>query len=225
MRYAVLGTGVVGQAIAARLVELGHEVRMGAREPDNEKAKAFADSAGELGSAGTFADAAAFGEAVVNATNGAASLEALAAAGTDALAGKVLIDVANVLDFSGGMPPAVGAALDDSLGERIQAAFPDAHVVKTLNTVNNAVMVRPAELLADDTGNVFLSGDDPHAKEQVAALLVSFGWPPDSIVDLGGIETARGPELYVAFWLRLWGTLGGVPFNVRVVSAGGRETP
>ena len=211
---------MVGQALARRLADLGHEVRMGSREAGNKHAVAFVRSAGQLASEGTFKDAASFGEAVINATNGAASLDALAAAGADSLAGKVLIDVANLLDFSAGLPPAAGAGLADSLGERIQAAFPDARVVKTLNTVNCAVMVDPAGLLPGHTGNVFMSGDDDAAKSEVAALLQSFGWPRDSIVDLGGIGTARGPELYVGFWLRLWDVLGDVPFNVRVVGAG-----
>jgi len=191
---------------------------MGSRTGGNAKARAWVGQAGERASEGTFADAAAFGDVVFNATAGDASLDALAAAGTENLAGKVLVDVANILNFSEGAPPAAGAGLDESLGERIQTAFPDARVVKTLNTVNNAVMVDPAGLLPGDTGNVFLSGDDEAAKRDVAALLHSFGWPEDSVVDLGGITTARGTELYVALWVRLWGVVGEVPFNVRVVA-------
>lgn len=216
MRFGVLGTGTVGNSISRRLVELGHEVCMGSRDAANPKAVAFADSAGERGRTGTFADAARFGETVVNATDGAASIDALTAASADALQGKVLIDVANFLDRSGEGMPAVGAALDESLAERIQAAFPEARVVKTLNTVNHEVMVDPAGLLAD-TGNIFVSGDDADAKAQVAALLESFGWPRDSILDLGGLETARGVELYVALWLRVWGVLDDLHFNIRLV--------
>src|SRR4051794_12624463 len=136
MRIGVLGTGVVGRTLAGKLVELGHEVRMGSRQAGNEVALEWVQSAGENASEGAFADAAQFGELVINATAGGASLEALGAAGAENLAGKVLVDVANALDFSGGPPPLVGVSIDDSLGERIQAAFPETRVVKALNTMN-----------------------------------------------------------------------------------------
>ena len=218
MRYGVLGTGMVGQALARRLVGLGHQVRMGAREARNPKAVAFVEEAGELASEGRFADAAAFGEVVINATEGTASLDALAAAGADNLAGKILIDVSNGLVRGDGLPT-LAAVNDDSLGERIQAAFPDARVVKTLNTVNANVMVDPAGRLPE-TGNVFLSGDDEAAKQGVAALLEGFGWPQEVIVDLGDITSARGPEMYLALWLRLWQVRGDLNFNIRVVGSG-----
>jgi predicted dinucleotide-binding enzyme len=211
---------MVGQALGRRLVALGHEVCMGSRQANNPDAEAFVRDAGEGASQGTFADAAAFGDVVINATAGMASLEALRSAGPANLSGKVLIDVANVLDFSAGTVPSAGPGLADSLAERIQAAFPDARVVKTLNTVNGAVMADPAGLLPGDTGSVFLSGDDAAAKSEVASLLESFGWPRDSIVDLGDITTARGPELYVALWLRVWGVVGDATFNIRVVAPG-----
>jgi 8-hydroxy-5-deazaflavin:NADPH oxidoreductase len=140
MKLAVLGTGIVGATIASKLVALGHEVRMGSRTTGNERAVAWAEEAGAGASEGTFADAATFGEVVFNCTAGTASLEALSAAGEENLAGKVLVDVANPLDFSQGMPPTLAVCNTDSLGEQIQRAFPDARVVKTLNTVNAEVM-------------------------------------------------------------------------------------
>ena len=169
MRIGVLGTGVVGQTLAGKLVELGHEVRMGSRQAGNEKAVDWARSAGDRASEGTFADAAASGELVINATTGGASLEALEAAGAENLAGKVLVDVANPLDFSEGMPPTLCVCNDDSLGERIQAAFPEARVVKALNTVNAAVMVAPDSL--SESTNLFVCGNDAGAKAQVIELL------------------------------------------------------
>jgi len=201
MRIGVLGTGTVGRTIAGKLRELGHDVLVGSR------------SAGE--DAVPFAEAAAHGELVFNCTNGAASLEALSAAGAGNLGGKVLVDVANVLDFSQGRPPAVGVSNDDSLGEQIQRAFPEARVVKTLNTVNANVMVDPNVVPGEH--DIFISGNDDEAKAQVAGLLQSFGWPADRILDLGDISAARGQEMYVALWLGLMGTAGGSAFNIHVV--------
>ncbi len=201
MQIAVLGTGMVGQAIAGKLVGLGHHVMLGARQAGGEKARAWAAAAGASAREGTFDDAARFGEIVVNATNGAAALDALAAAGAENLAGKVLIDVANPLDTSHGAPPTLSVCNTDSLGEQIQRAFPDARVVKTLNTMNAAVMVNPG--LVPGPHTVFVSGEDAEAKARVAELLGSFGWPAVDIRDLGGIATARGTEMYLPLWLSL----------------------
>ena len=211
----MLGTGVVGRTLAGKLVELGHEVRMGSRQAGNEVALEWIQLAGENASEGAFSDAAEFGELVINATAGGASLEALGAAGAENLAGKVLIDVANALDFSGGPPPLVGVSIDDSLGERIQAAFPETKVVKALNTMNAALMVAPDSL--EESSSVFVCGDDQGAKAQVTELLETFGWLSGSIVDLGDISAARGAELYVALWVRLMGALDTPQFNIRVV--------
>jgi predicted dinucleotide-binding enzyme len=210
----VLGTGTVGRTLAGKLVELGHEVRMGSREAGNEQAVEWAQSAGENASEGAFAGAAKFGELLINATAGHASLDALAAAGAGNLAGKVLVDVSNALDFSGG-PPVVGVATDDSLGERIQAAFPDARVVKALNTMNASLMVAPDSL--GESSNAFVCGDDSSAKAEVIELLETFGWLSGDIIDLGDISAARGAELYVALWVRLMGAVGTPGFNIRVV--------
>ncbi|MDQ3934376.1 MAG: NAD(P)-binding domain-containing protein [Actinomycetota bacterium] len=213
MKVGVLGTGMVGRALATKLASLGHDVCMGARDAGNEKAAEWARESG--GRHGTFADAAGHGELVVNATAGTASLDALAAAGAERLAGKVLIDVANPLDASRGMPPTLAVCNDDSLGERIQAAFPDARVVKTLNTVNAAVMVEPSMVPGEHT--MFVCGEDDGAKAAARELLESFGWPGESILDLGGIESARGMEMYLPLWLRLWRATGTAQLNVRVV--------
>ena len=198
MRIGVLGTGVVGTTIASKLRELGHEVLIGSRT-------AGADVV-------PFADAAAHGELVFNCTNGAASIEALQAAGADNLAGKVLVDVSNPLTGSQEAPLFV--TNDDSLGERIQRAFPDAKVVKSLHTVNASVMVDPARVPGEH--DIFVCGNDGEAKAQVAELLESFGWPLEHIVDLGDISAARGTEMYLALWLRLWGAVGSADFNIRV---------
>jgi predicted dinucleotide-binding enzyme len=214
MRIAVLGTGSVGRRIATKLVELGHGVTMGSRSADNEAMREWLDGAGEGAAGGTFAEAAAAAELVFNCTSGQASLDALAAAGAENLAGKVLVDVSNPLDFSRGMPPTLSVHNDDSLGERIQAAFPEAKVVKSLNTINNQVMTEPGRL--PGAHNVFVCGEDEGAKETVSELLVEFGWPLESIVDLGGIEAARGTEMYLPLWLRLMGALGTADFNIQV---------
>ena len=213
MRFGVLGTGTVGQTLATKLAELGHEVTMGSRAAGNEKAVEWARKAG--GSEGSFADAAAAGEVVVNATAGSASVEALKAAGAENLEGKVLIDVANALDFSQGVPPTLTVANDDSLAEQIQREFPDARVVKSLNTVNADVMVQPK--IVAGSHNIFMAGNDGGAKGQVAELLQSFGWEGEDILDLGDITAARGMEMYLPLWLRLYGATGTPRLNIKVL--------
>jgi hypothetical protein len=215
MRIGVLGTGVVGETIATRLVGLGHEVRMGSREATNEKASAWASRFDTGASHGTFADAAEFGELLFNCTSGGASLTALRAAGAENLSGKTLVDVANPLDISKGFPPSLTVCNTDSLSEQIQREFPDAKVVKTLNTMNAAIMVNPA--LVPSMHDVFLSGNDADAKEQVRTLLQSFGWT--MIIDLGDITTARGAEMLLPIWLRLLGAFGSPNFNFHLARA------
>ena len=215
MRVAMIGTGVVGQTLGARLVGLGHEVRMGSRHAGGDQAVAWATAAGAAASEGTFADAAAFGEVVVNATAGSVSLDALRAAGVGNLSGKVLVDVSNPLDFSQGFPPTLSVCNTDSAGEQIQRAFPDARVVKALNTVTADVMVNPA--LMPGGHAVFVCGNDPDAKATVAGLLRGFGWSEGDIVDLGDISNARGLEMYLALWVRLMGHVRTRHFNIRLV--------
>lgn len=215
MKIAILGTGMVGTTIASKLTSLGHDVRLGARDAANPKAAAWAAATGARASHGTFADAAAFGELVFNCTAGAGSLDALRAAGEPNLRGKILIDVANPLDFTQGMPPTLFAGNTDSLGEQLQRAFPSVKVVKALNTINCQLMVDPGRVAGGDH-DVFVSGDDAAAKGRVVEILRGwFGW--SRVTDLGDITTARGTESYLPLWLRLWGALGTPDFNVKIV--------
>lgn len=217
MKIAVLGTGMVGETIASKLVALGHEVKMGSRSANNEKAAAWVKKAGAKASQGTFADASAFGEILFNCTLGTASLEALEAAGKQNLKGKILVDTSNPLDFSKGMPPSLFTPSNDSLGERIQRAFPELKVVKSLNTINANVMVEPSRVPGEHA--VFVSGNDAEAKRQVKQLLTEgFGWK--QVIDLGDITTSRGTESYLMLWLRLWGALGTPDFNISIVKKG-----
>jgi predicted dinucleotide-binding enzyme len=202
MRIGVLGTGVVGTTIATKLRELGHDVQIGSRSASDD--------------AVPFADAAAHGELVFNCTAGTASLDALGAAGEENLSGKVLVDVANPLDFSQGMPPRLSVCNEDSLGEQIQRKFPEAKVVKALNTVNAAVMVDPARVPGEH--DLFVCGNDEVAKTRASEILQSFGWPADRIRDLGDITAARGTEMYLPLWLRIMGMAGSPDFNIRVVT-------
>jgi 8-hydroxy-5-deazaflavin:NADPH oxidoreductase len=221
MNIGILGTGIVGRTLAMRLVELSHAVILGTRDPQ----KTLAETASDLPMhtwlqqnpkviLGTFADAAAHGEIVINATNGNGSLNALRAAGEAKLNSKTLLDISNPLDFSKGMPPTLFVSNTDSLAEQIQREFPNVKVVKTLNTVTASLMVHPRQL-ANGTHSVFISGNDAAAKAKVSDLLHSFGW--EDIIDLGDISTARGVEMYLPIWLRLWGALGTGLLNVRVV--------
>ena len=216
MRIGVLGTGTVGRTLASKLVSLGHEVMMGSRQAGNERAAEWAREAGQLAGEGNFAEAAGFGELVVNATAGTASLDALVSAEAENLTGKVLLDVANPLDFSDGMPPTLAICNTESLGEKIQGTFPEARVVKALNTVNADVMVDPSIVPGSHT--IFVAGDDGHAKREVAGLLESFGWPAQDVMDLGGIVAARGMEMYLPLWLSVFAAAGTARFNVKVVA-------
>ncbi|WP_435208040.1 NADPH-dependent F420 reductase [Micromonospora sp. bgisy143] len=216
MRIAVLGTGSVGQAISARTAELGHQVTVGTRDVAATRAGAYAGWAAahpEVGLA-TMAAAAADAELVVNATSGTASLPALTAAGAANLAGKVLLDIANPLDFGAGFPPTLTVDDTESLAERIQREFPQAKVVKSLNTLTAELMVHPRQL-ADGEHSVFVSGDDTEAKRIVTDLLVSFGHT--DVIDLGDLSTARGTEMLMPLWLRLYGRLDTAIFNLKVV--------
>ena len=212
MKVGVLGTGMVGATLGSKLIQLGHEVKMGSRSANNESAVQWAKQNGAHASNGTFGDAAAFGEIVFNCTAGSTSLAAITSAGASNLKGKVLVDVANPLDFSKGMPPTLTVCNTDSLGEQIQRAFSNVKVVKALNTMNCRVMVEPA--LVPGEHDVFVCGNDPQAKARVAEILKSFGWK--SIIDLGDITAARGMEMLLPVWLRLMGLFQSPDFNFKI---------
>jgi predicted dinucleotide-binding enzyme len=201
----------VGNTIGTKLIQLGHQVKMGSRSANNEKATAWVSTAGSNAFQGTFADAAAFGELIFNCTSGLGSLDAIKAAGETNLNGKILIDIANPLDFSKGMPPSLSIVNTDSLGESIQRAFPKARVVKTLNTMTCYLMVNPSLVPGDHT--VFMSGNEEEAKNKTKEILQSFGWKANNIIDLGDITTSRGTEQLLPVWIRLWGKLQNPMFN------------
>ncbi|MDP3830137.1 MAG: NAD(P)-binding domain-containing protein, partial [Ignavibacteriaceae bacterium] len=204
MKIAVFGTGMVGDTIGSKLIELGHPVMMGSRTADNEKAKAFVAKHNGKASVGTFADAAAFGEIIFNCTAGVGSIDALKMAVEKDLNGKIIVDIANPLDFSKGMPPSLAIVNTNSLGEEIQKTFPQTKVVKTLNTMWCGLMVNPLMINGGDH-NVFVSGNDASAKEEVKEILKSFGWNDKNILDLGDITKARGTEMYLPIWLSIYG--------------------
>jgi predicted dinucleotide-binding enzyme len=210
MRIAVLGTGTVGRTLAPRLAELGHDVSLGTRDP-----AATRDREGWSELPGVellaFADATAGADLVVHAGNGASALDLLSQAGD--LSGTVLLDISNPLDFSTGFPPTLSVKDTDSLGEQVQRAFPDVRVVKSLNTLTAELMAHP-ERLPEPT-SVFVSGEDPDAKRLVSGVLAELGHR--DVIDLGGIETSRGVEMWLPLWLRLMGSLGTAEFNLKVV--------
>lgn len=226
MKIAVIGTGAVGRTLAAKLDELGHDVAMGTR--DVESTLAAEGPTGALGHPSyanwqedhpavrllPFAAAGAHGDLVLNAVNGANAVAAMQAVGADTLAGKVLVDLALPLDLSHGFPPALTISGDDSLAEEIQRALPDTRVVKSLNTVYMEVMVDPSRVPGEHT--LFVSGDDPDAKQAVKDLLQQFGWSPARVIDLGDLATARGVEEYSMLFFALSGALGTFDFNIAV---------
>ncbi|MGE5847110.1 MAG: NADPH-dependent F420 reductase [Ignavibacteria bacterium] len=226
MKIGILGTGAVGQNIAEKLTQLGHQVMIGTRNKENTLAKTGKDNFGRppfsewiknnpIIKFGIYSEAAAFGEFIVNATNGEGTMQAVESAGKKNLANKVMLDISNPLDFSKGMPPTLFISNTDSLGEQIQRTYPEAKVVKGLNTMNAYIMTNPS-LLQDDH-NVFLNGNNAEAKDEVKKLLTSFGWKEKNIIDMGDISTARGTEQILPIWVRLWSTLQTPMFNFKIV--------
>lgn len=226
MNISVLGTGSVGQALAAKLSQLGHTVYMGTRNVEDSLKKTAPDSWGNPAIGGwikentqvqlvTFKQAVEKGgDLIVFAMNGQAAFDCLEAVGESALEGKVMLDISNPLDFSKGFPPSLFISNTESLGEKIQSRFPGLKVVKSLNTMSNPIMVNPKLLEGDHT--VFVSGNDEAAKNQVMELLKSFGWENKNIIDLGDITTARGTEMVLPLWVRLYGKLQTPFFNFNV---------
>jgi predicted dinucleotide-binding enzyme len=215
MRIGMLGTGIVGRTLGSGLIGAGHEVTMGSRSATNPMAMEWMAGHETGAGVGTFEQAAANAEAVINATGGGVTLEALRAAGAANLAGKLLIDVSNPLDFSKGFPPSLTVSNTDSLGEQVQAAFPEARVVKSLNTISCDVMVNPGMLVQPTS--LFVCGNDVAAKQETRELLGTLGWAPESVIDLGDITTSRGTEMYLPLWVRLMGALGTPHFNIAIV--------
>ncbi|MEP6477320.1 MAG: NAD(P)-binding domain-containing protein [Actinomycetota bacterium] len=225
MRVGILGTGGVGRALAAGFEGAGHDVMIGTRDVEALLSTSEADAMGTPPFAtwrqehpdvavGTFAEAGAHGELWVNATLGSASIDALRAAGAESAEGRTVIDTSNPLDFSRGFPPSLFVGNTDSLAEQIQRAFPGVHVVKAWNTMTAALMTEPA-LLADGDHTIPICGDDGGAKDEVAALLTSFGWR--DVLDLGALSNARAMESYVTLWLAMFTALGTPMVNVKAV--------
>jgi len=216
MKFGVLGTGVVGQTIASKLVQCGHEVMLGARDADNPKAVAWAKEEGGIHALfGTFANAAAFGDILFNCTMGTASLNAMRMAGAANMKGKILIDTANPLDYSTDAW-SLTVCNDDSLGEQLQREFPDTFVVKSLNTINSEIIIHPT-MLPEKT-DVFVSGNSQDAKASVTKILKEcFGWK--SVVDLGDITSSRGAEMYVLLWRSFRKSASSYYFNIKLVRA------
>jgi hypothetical protein len=229
MKIAIIGTGAVGRTLASKLVELHHNIMMGTRNVSDKLAVKTSDDRGnppfsewlkinskvELG---TFTEAAAFGEMIINATNGSNSVTALILAGKKNLEGKVLIDISNPLDFSNGMPPSLLAGLNNtnSLGEEIQKTFPDSQVVKTLNTMWCGLMINPDLIGKGDHVN-FISGNNTDAKTKVKKLLNQMGWKDENIIDLGDITGARATESMLPIWLRVMNVSKSGAFNFKII--------
>lgn len=230
MKIAVIGTGTVGQTFASKLISLGHEVMMGIRNVADKLAATAKDmygnppfsewhAANKSVQLGTFAEAAAFGEIILNVTQGGNSINALKLAEAENLNGKVLVDIANPLDFSKGMPPVLLPELSNtnSLGEEIQKTFPGAKVVKTLNTMWAGLMVNP-NMIGGGDHTAFICGNDADAKTKVKSLMNEFGWKNENILDIGDITSARGTEAVLPVWLRIWSATQNGAFNFKVVS-------
>lgn len=218
MNIGVLGTGMVGETIASALTEKGHQVKMGSRSATNEKAADWVKKS-KNASQGNFNDAAAFGDIVFLCLNGAHALDAVRSIEGKNLEGKIVIDLTNPLDFSKGMPPRLieGLSNSNSLGEEIQKALPGARLVKTFNTMNCYVMVNP-KLVNNGDHTLFICGNDEDAKTKAKEFVRgNFGWNSENILDLGGIEAARGTEAYVPFWVMMMQATGSPMFNVKVV--------
>jgi len=229
MKIAVFGTGNVGQSIASKLASLGYDVMIGTRDVKEAKSRTAPDMYGNPGfgtwlesnsklKLGTFAEAGSFGELFINATSGGSSVKVFKSVKSDDIKNKILIDIANPLDFSKGMPPSLIRSLSNthSLGEEIQNEFPSAKVVKTLNTMWCGLMVNPGMIGGGDHVN-YLCGNDPAAKEKVKEILRKFGWKDENLLDLGDITNSRGTEAVLPIWLRVWGATGTGAFNFKIV--------
>jgi predicted dinucleotide-binding enzyme len=195
MKVGIIGSGTVAQAVGDGFIKRGDEVMLSSRSP--EKLDEWVENAGDKASAGTMEKAAKFGELLVTAVSGTSVEEAIESAGPGSFDGKVVIDVTNPLDHEGDGLPSLAYRGDDSGGERIQKAAPDAKVVKTLNIVNSGQMVDP-EIPGEPT--MFVAGEDEAAKQAVTGILEDFGWK--DVVDIGGIDASREMESLCILWCR-----------------------
>jgi predicted dinucleotide-binding enzyme len=193
LKIGVLGSGPAGQTLASGLLEKGHPVLIGSRDP--AKLDGWLRHAGAGAQVGTFVEAARFGEIVVLSVLGSAAEEVIRLAGPKNLINKIVIDASDPLDFSSGRP-GLFVGTTDSLGERIQRLIPDAYVVKGLNVVQADVMINPG--LTGDEPDMFIAGNNAEAKQTVTQLLAEFGWP---VIDMGGIESARWLEALSLAWV------------------------
>ena len=203
-RVGVLGSGEVGRRLASGFASRGHHVMIGSRDPDKPDLREWLSGEGTGIEAATFAQTAAHGELLALAVLGTAAEQAIADAGPANFSGKVVIDATNPLDFSGGLPPKLAISGEDSLGEHIQRALPEAKVVKAFNTIGNTYFVDPS--FADGAPTMLIAGDDQAAKRTVGDVLADFGWPEP--VDIGGIEGARELEAICIAWVKIGGVRG-----------------
>jgi len=213
MNIGMLGTGMVGEALGTKFVQLGHQVKMGSRTANNESATKWAAKNGANASTGTFADAAAFGEISFLCLKGEVEMDVVRSVGAGPFGGKIVVDVSNPLDFSRGMPPSLSVCNTNSLGEEVQKALPSAKIIKTLNIVNCDIMVDPGK--AGEQPTMLICGNDAAAKTKVTSLLKNLGW--SDIIDLGDITKSRGTEMLLPVWLNLMQTLGHPHFGFKVV--------
>lgn len=203
-RVGVLGSGEVGRRLAAGFASRGHEVMIGSRDPDKPELRDWLSDDGAGITAGTFAETAAHGELLALAVLGDAAEGAIADAGAGNFSGKVVIDAMNPLDFSRGFPPKLSISGEDSLGERVQRALPDAKVVKAFNTIGNPYFVDPS--FSEGSPTMLIAGDDEGAKHTVEDLLADFGW--SDVLDIGGIESSRELEAICIAWVKIGGIRG-----------------
>lgn len=228
MKIAILGTGTVGRTLAAKLIELDYDIMMGTRNVAEKMVSTGTDMYGSPPFSewiksnpgvklGTFAEVAAFGDFIINATSGNNSVKALILSGSKNLAGKVLLDVSNPLDFTNETPALLqGLNNTNSLAEEIQNTFPDVMVVKSLNTMWTGLMVNP-DLIGNGDHINYICGNKTEAKAKVEKLLNQFGWKNENIMDLGDITAARATEAILPIWIRVMGTLKTAVFNFKIV--------
>jgi predicted dinucleotide-binding enzyme len=213
-RVGVLGSGEVGRRLAAGFHSRGHDVMIGTRDPDTPELRAWLSGEGAGIQAGSLAQTAAHGELLVVAVLGNAAEQAIAAADPGNFRGKVVIDAMNPLDFSSGFPPRLSISGEDSLGERVQRALPDARVVKAFNTIGNPYFVDPS--FAEGKPTMLIAGNDEDAKRTVEDVLADFGWPEP--VDIGGIEGSRELEAICIAWVKIGGARGAWDHGFKVLA-------